>query len=158
MRKLFSAALLLAGLAGTARMADADPPAAGCCAQSCPQYCAVCKAVTVPRVVVKPVYTDVCEEFCEPKCMSCGIFGGGCDSGCGPTHQCSTVKTRKVMVVKLKKCTECANACIVDHVPAAPCAVPCASCGAPVVQAVPQTLPQVAPKTAQPMLLPNPGK
>ena len=58
-------------------------------------------------MVVKPCYTDVCEEFCEPSCMSCGLLGGCCDT-CGPNHKCSEVKTRKIMVVKLKKSTESA--------------------------------------------------
>ena len=171
MRKLFTSALVLTALLAVARMADADGPVVVApvvigCQGSCGGECLtkVCKPIVVPKTIVKPCYTSVCEDYCEPRCWSCGLsglFGRGCDT-CGPNHSCGDVKTRKIMIVKLKRTETCVNKCEVDYVPACathcstPCAAPCAApCATPahgthdtetiIVQPAPQGIAQSMP-------------
>ncbi len=153
MRKLFSSALALAALLVGTNLVLAQAPVVVVgdgCQDSCLQK--VCKPIQEPKTIIKPVYTDKCIDYCEPRCWTCSLFGSSCDS-CGPTHSCGTVKTRKVMIVKLKKCETCVNKCVVEYAPAcsAPCTAPCAApCGMPLV--IPAAPPAVG--NPQPMPLP----
>ena len=146
MRKLFTSALALVALSAMTQMVVADGiPVAGCCQENCLQK--VCRPVVVTKTVVKPVYCCVCEDFCVPSCWSCNLFRRSCDD-CGPTHSCSNVMTRKILVVKLCKQEKCVNRCEVDYVPActhsAPCTAPC-------------TAPCVAPCTTHGMIVDSPA-
>ena len=145
MRRLFSAALALAGLIGMSRLAGADelPVVAGC-----PDACVekVCRPVVETKTITKPVFTSVCEEVCEPRCWSCGLFGR-CSS-CGPDHSC-VMHTRKFLVVKLRKHEECVNKCVVDYTPS------CTTC-APGYAPAPSMVPQMEIKPApEPLPLPK---
>jgi hypothetical protein len=127
-RKLITPGLALALLALT-RIASADPvPAAPCGDGVCMKPC--CRAIEEPKKVIKPCYSSVCEDFCEVACPGC-LFGH-C-STCGPNTRC-LLKTRKILVVKLKPEEHCHTKCVLDYVPAcsAPCQAPCAAPG-PVV-------------------------
>jgi|SRR5260370_20224712 len=170
LRKLSSAAVTLAGLLALAGMAAADGPAykpaapgapvvfgtpvvvgtpgPGCCADGCAEAC--CKPITDTRKVIKPHYTDVCEKFCEVSCWGCSLFGGGC---CGE-HGCSKVKTRKILVVRLRPEEQCVNKCVVDYKVAEPCVKPApfalpAPCATPHHVVVPA--PTYMPPTARPL-------
>jgi hypothetical protein len=121
MRKLSTAALALTGLLGLAGAAAADGPAAGPCPGGCAEK--VCRPIVETKIVVKPCYTSICEPFCEVRCSPLGLLAGGCCGGDGDAHhQCTHVKTRKILVVKLKPETQCVNKCVVEVAP--PCAAP----------------------------------
>jgi hypothetical protein len=175
LRKLSSAAVTLAGLLALSGMAAADGPAyrpatatpvvtgapvvtgtpvvAGapgpCCgADGCAEKC--CKPITDTRKVIKPHYTHVCEDYCEVRCWGCSLFGGGC---CGE-HACSRVKTRKILVVRLRPEEQCVNKCAVDYKVAEPCHTP-APCATPHHAVVPA--PAYMPAAARPLVVPAPG-
>ena len=109
----------------------AGMPAPGCggCG-TCVQK--TCKPITEPREIIKPHYTSVCEDFCEVRCPGCNLFGGlfghGCAScgcnNCGPDHACSQVKTRKILVVRLRPEKQCVNKCVVDYTVVTPARAP----------------------------------
>jgi hypothetical protein len=133
-----------AAMAGQGVVVSPAPCATGCCME---QHCT---PITETRTKIKPCYTSVCEPYCNVACVGCSLFGGGfhgcnsgcdsgCTSGCGEDHKCSKVRTRKILVVKLKRTEECVNKCVVTSTPVspAPCAAPCTkpcppTCGSPV--------------------------
>jgi hypothetical protein len=104
------------------------PAEAACCAPACePCLKKVCVGEQATREKVSRVYGEACEDFCVPKCsltggLSLGHKHGGCDDGCcgggcsdeGCTSCEHHVRTKKFLVVKLKKEQECYNKCHVE--------------------------------------------
>jgi hypothetical protein len=96
-------------------MAAAAPAQDPCC---CDQK--VCRSTCEVKKTDKHCYSSVCEDFCLPKC-SVFSFHRGCDE-CACCE--NKVRTRKYLVVKVRKEETCVNKCVVEHV--APCsATPC---------------------------------
>jgi hypothetical protein len=106
-----------------------------------------CKPITDTRKVIKPHYTHVCEDYCEVSCLGCTLLGGGC---CGE-HGCTRVKTRKILVVRLRPEEQCVNKCVVDYKVAPPCHTPCVKpvpCATPAPVATPHRVVVPAPAPA----------
>src|SRR5262249_2964033 len=120
-RSLMAATLVLAilGLVGLAQTALADD--GKCCAPDCMKK--VCVATTEIKKVDKRCFSSTCEDFCVPHCSMHGHgHKHGCDKDCGP--QCPTcpkcehkVRTKKYLVVKVKKEDQCVTKCLVSHEP-----------------------------------------
>src|SRR5438093_6808537 len=109
----------------------------GCCRHARCPHDGVCVPTTEKKTVEKRCYTDTCEQFCLPKCSLFGGHGcGGCGHDCGDEgachdgachdgggcQQCEHIRTRKYLIVKIKKEEECVPACKVEH---QACAAPC---------------------------------
>lgn len=124
MRSLLPSAAVLALLAAsTPRLAadEACPPAGpDCCEKKI--CCPTTKTWTRPRTE----FGLVKEEFCPVPCCWFGrLFGSkGC---CGEANGCGKVRTRKVLVIKVRNEEHCLPACVPVHAPvSAPCDVaPC---------------------------------
>ena len=100
----------------------------GCCRHARCPHDGVCVPTTETKKIEKRVYSDTCEQFCLPKCPLFGFFGGygcgGCGHDCdhdgschegGACHQCEHIRTRKYLVVKIKKEEQCVPACKVEQ-------------------------------------------
>ena len=136
-RKLFALALgaLIMGAWSQSGRVRADEPVivqacgqGGCCHDRGCGHEGVCVPITQTKKVEKRCYSDTCEQFCLPKCPLFGLFGGhgcgGCGHDCdhdgschegGACHQCEHIRTRKYLVVKIKKEEQCVPACKVEH-------------------------------------------
>ncbi len=124
-------------------VAGAPLPAACAPAACAPEACEtplkkVCVGEKATREKTRRVYGESCEDFCVPKCSLFGglsLFGhkhgdcadgscGGCaDGGCtaeGCTSCERCVRTRKYLVVKVKREEECYNKCHVEYQPDEP--------------------------------------
>ena len=126
-RKLFTSGLLIVGLLALVRVAAAQAPATGygCpCPDACPEK--VCHRVTENKTIAERKYDAVCEDFCYPRCGFFSLFTGGC--GDCADGKCSCVRTKKYLLVKIRKHDECVSKCVVGYeAPAcpAPCPAPC---------------------------------
>ena len=91
----------------------------GCTVDSCPQYCGklVCQPVCETKTVTTRHYTDRCTDVCQ-RCTALSLLF---PSKCG----CSHVRTRKDLVVKLRKCDKCVTVCVPVTEPV--CSAPCDS-------------------------------
>ena len=99
----------------------------GCCRHARCPHGGVCVPTTEIKKIDKRIYSDTCEQFCLPKCPLFGFLGGhgcgGCGHDChdgachegGTCHQCEHIRTRKYLVVKIKKEEQCVAACKVEH-------------------------------------------
>jgi hypothetical protein len=110
-------------------VAPAPVPAACCAAPACEAACTkkVCVGEKATREKTTRVYGDTCEDFCLPKCSLTGGFklghhhddcDAGCDQGCdaGGCASCGNcVRTRKYLVVRIKKEEECYTKCHVEE-------------------------------------------
>jgi hypothetical protein len=97
---VLSAAIAACCLLG--RVAEAQD---GCCTKT------VCRPVVETKTVTTRVYSDATKEFCVP----CTAFRCLFPNKCG----CSQVKTRKVLIVKIRKSEKCVKKCVLVQVP--PC-------------------------------------
>jgi hypothetical protein len=107
-------------------VAAADGPLLGLFHGGCPDK--VCQPKVETKSVITRCYDDVCEDFCYPRCAFFSFFGcgccGGCDSGC-PDGKCDRLRTKKILVVKLRKHDECVHTCVPEPIcPAPACGVP----------------------------------
>jgi hypothetical protein len=82
---------------------------------SCEQK--VCRTTCEVKKIDHRCYSSVCEDFCLPKCSVISLFHRGCD-------QCACcedkVRTRKYLVVKVRKEETSVNKCVVEKI-APPC-------------------------------------
>ena len=118
-RIVLTAAIAACCLLGRVSVAEAQD---GCPAGGCTKT--VCRPVVENKTVTTRVYIDVTKEFCTP----CTAFRCLFPNKCG----CSHVHTRKVLVLKIRKCDQCVTKCIPVHVPTCEtcgpaCSAPCAS-------------------------------
>jgi len=147
MRSSFAVVAALLGLAPLALASDgACSPSAepDCCGKKV--CCPTTKTWTRPRTE----FNMVCEDFCKTPCCWFGsLFGGkGC---CGEQNCCGKVRTRRALVIKVRKEEHCLPDCVPAHVPvSAPCVV--APCPAPCEQAPAVSPPQGSP--ARPAAIP----
>src|SRR6266511_3747786 len=97
------------------------------CAPKCPkQKCDTCGKSCVPstekKIVEHREYSSACEQYCTPRCSLGGMLRGGCGkkpcdpcnacpAACEECHKCGKVRTRKVLIVKIRKEEECVNTC-----------------------------------------------
>jgi hypothetical protein len=130
-RKWLSAGLVLVGFLGFVQVAAADGPLFGRFhGGDCPEK--VCQPKVETKSVVTRCYDDVCEDFCYPRCSCFSLFGGhgcsDCEGGC-PDGKCDKLRTKKILVVKLRKHDECVHTCV----PAPVCPAPVCDVPAPVV-------------------------
>ena len=87
--------------------------------KSCPTPCCepvVCEKRCVPETSTKKVqkvhYSSKCEEYCLPKCPKWSLFGSkDCCDTC--TDNCGKVRTRNVLVKKIRTCEEQETKCVV---------------------------------------------
>ena len=136
-RKLFAlaAGALIVGVWAGVGPVLADGPVvveacggAGCCRHGGCPHDGVCVPTTETKTITKRVYGDICEQFCVPKCPLFGFLGHGGCGGCGhdcdhdgachdgaACHDCEHIRTRKYLVVKIKKEEQCVPACKVEH-------------------------------------------
>jgi hypothetical protein len=140
-RKLgqYGFALAVLGLFAAASTASAEDAVAaggpccstGCCNKGCSTGCCnkACRLIMESKKVDKREYSEGCEDFCLPRCSSC-LFGckSDCADGCGTCGECGKVRTRKYLVLKIRKEEQCVPTCIVEQrcTPVcAPATVPC---------------------------------
>ncbi len=101
--------------------AGADVVVVGCNAEGggCQSACVktVCRPVCETKTVTTRHYTDRCTNVCQ----RCTAFSLLFPNKCG----CSHVRTRKDLVVKLRKCDKCVTVCVPVTEPV--CSAPCAS-------------------------------
>ena len=114
----------------------------------------VCQPILKNKVVSTRVFTDRKEEFCLP----CSAFSCLFPNKCG----CSHVKTKKLLILKIRKCEKCEKTCVPVQVPvsapckAAPCAVaPCAPDYLPAAPASHPAIIAIPTMPAGPMVLPS---
>jgi hypothetical protein len=143
-KQLLWAAAVMFAAHGLARASDGACPTAepDCCGKK------VCCPTTKTWARPRTEFNVVKEDFCVPPCCWFGgLFKGkscGCEPGC-----CGKVRTRKVLVIKVRKEEHCLPDCkpgyapIVTHCDAASCPPPCE-------QAPRVSLPQGAPVTVTP--------
>ena len=116
-----TAAIAACCLLGRVSIAEAqDAVLVGCSDGGCTKK--VCRPIVENKTVTRRVYSDVKEDFCVP----CSAFSCLLPNKCG----CSHVHTRKILVVKLRKCDKCVTKCVpvIEPVCTAPCsAAPCES-------------------------------
>ncbi len=130
-------ALALAALAGVSQADDCPAP----CEPGCLKK--VCRPTTDVKKIDHRVYDCASEDFCMPGGSLFGrLFGGhGCDA-C-PAGGCERhVRTKKVLVVKIRKEEQCVNKCVVEYQLAepscpAPLACPASGCATPILTTVP---------------------
>jgi hypothetical protein len=122
------------------------------CAPACPAPCKKCVPTTKTKTVTKVEYGSGCEDFCLPNCSGM-MFGGcgkkscdscnDCQTGCndGTCHKCGKVKTRKYLIMKVKKHEECVPSCeVVEDYPQSCCVqAPCGGAAPAVMPTVPGT-------------------
>ena len=126
-KQMLSAAAVVFALLGLATpralASDAACPIAGpdCCEKK------VCAPTT--KTWTRPItrFNMVCEDFCRPPCCYFGhLFGGKCCSD--EKNCCGKVRTRKVLIIKVRK----EEHVLPDCVPAVqPCEAPCPAPAAP---------------------------
>lgn len=160
--------LMIAAALALAPAVRADGLLQGGCkkerAPKCPkQKCDTCKKECVPTVTKKTIehrkYSSSCESFCIPKCRlgGCGSKKScdpcnACPTACDePCHKCGKVRTRKVLIVKIRKEEQCVKSC-----EAVDCPAP--SCPAPVCVPAPcyESVPAIKTIGKTPEKLPNP--
>lgn len=132
MRQRLTLSFCMAAL-GCLALATSASADGGCCDSCPPGYKKECVPVPSKKTVTHRVYSDRCEDFCLPKCSLFGHHGGncgGCD-GCSTCGNCEKVRTRKVLIVRLRSCEECENKCEVQLVPSCDHAPSC--CGGTVI-------------------------
>src|SRR5262245_32152955 len=83
----------------------------------------VCVPKTEVKKVDRRVYDCAHEDFCI-RC--CSLFGRMFNwHSCGDCPLCEDhVRTRKVLVVKIRKDERCETKCVVEQAPVAPCIIP----------------------------------
>src|SRR5438309_1299336 len=143
MRKVYTTGLLIAGLFGLAQLAAAQAPVVGYgvpCPDACPEK--VCHRVTENKTISVRKYDDLCEDICYPRCGFFSLFGGCCDD-CAD-GKCSAVRTKKYLLVKIRKHDECVSKCV-PSVAEPACPAPCYG-PAPGIAPLPAPLPP--PKSA----------
>jgi hypothetical protein len=106
----------------------------------------VCVPTTKTKTVEMTCYRSRCEDFCLPRCScrltpchrtphcwdgncdggkcGCNDCGNNCGGDCEGCRNCGKVRTRKFLVIKVRKHEECIPACEVVH----ECAPTCGGC------------------------------